>query len=118
VSALSGKAPSDAELLASIMAGDRGAFEVFYRRYAAWLMVRLRYRCPDDALVEDVVQETFLAVWRGSARYREQQQGGVAGWLWRIGFRRLVDALRGQGARERLAQVLTRHRWRVQASAE
>jgi RNA polymerase sigma-70 factor (ECF subfamily) len=118
VSALSGKAPSDAELLASIVAGDRGAFEVFYRRYAAWLMVRLRYRCPDDALVEDVVQETFLAVWRGSARYREQQQGGVAGWLWRIGFRRLVDALRGQGARERLAQVLTRHRWRVQASAE
>jgi RNA polymerase sigma-70 factor, ECF subfamily len=118
VSALSGDPPSDAELLALIPAGDRAAFEALYRRYAAWLTVRLRYRCADDALVEDVVQETFLAIWRGSARYREQAQGGVPGWLWRIGFRRLVDALRGQGARERLARALARRPWRDESSAE
>lgn len=118
MTALSGKPPSDAELLASIVAGDRAAFEVFYRRYAAWLTIRLRYRCADDALVEDVVQETFLAIWRGGARYREQQQGDVAGWVWRIGFRRLVDALRGQGARDRLARVLAWRRWPDQSSAE
>jgi RNA polymerase sigma-70 factor (ECF subfamily) len=117
VTALSGKSPSDAGLLASIAAGDRGAFEAFYRRYAAWLTVRLRYRCADDALVDDVVQETFLAIWRGSARYRDQV-GDVSGWLWRIGSRRLIDALRGQGARERLARVLTRRRWRDALSAE
>jgi RNA polymerase sigma-70 factor (ECF subfamily) len=118
VSALSGKTPSDAELLASIAAGDRGAFEVFYRRHAAWLVLRLRYRCADDALVDDVVQDAFLAIWRGSATYREQQVGDVPGWLWRIGSRRLVDALRGQSARERLARVMARRRWRDQPSAE
>ena len=118
MNALSGTPPSDADLLDSIAAADRAAFEVFYRRYAAWLTIRLRYRCADDALVEDVVQETFLAVWRGSARYRDQQQGGVAGWVWRVGFRRLVDALRGQGSRERLMRLLTRRRWRDESSAE
>jgi RNA polymerase sigma-70 factor (ECF subfamily) len=118
VSALSRKPPGDTELLASIAAGDRGAFEEFYRRYAAWLTIRLRYRCPDDTLIEDVVQDTFLAIWRGSAKYREQERGDVAGWLWRIGFHRLVDGLRGRSARERLARVLARRPRRDQSSAE
>jgi RNA polymerase sigma-70 factor (ECF subfamily) len=114
MTAPSGKAPSDPELLAAVAAGDRSAFEAFYRRYAAWLVVRLRYRCADEALVDDVVQETFLNIWRGSARYHDQT-GDAAGWLWRIGFRRLVDALRG---RERLARLLARRRWIDEPSAE
>ena len=64
---------SDGELLRAIAAdGDRRAFEELYRRYAPWLRARLRGRCADAGIVDDVVQETFLAVWRGSARYREE----------------------------------------------
>lgn len=121
--------PSDAELLAAIAAGDRAAFEVLYRRHAPWLAARLRYRCPDAALVDDAVQETFLAVWRGSARYRDRPggavgrangdaHGDVAGWLWQIGFRRLVDGLRGQSARDRLLRLLAGRRARTVPSAE
>lgn len=99
-------------------AGDRAAFEALYRRYAPWLTVRLRYRCPDDALVDEAVQETFLAVWRGTARYRQQARGDVAGWLWQIGFRRLVDGIRGQSARSRLLGLLAGRRWRAAPSAE
>jgi RNA polymerase sigma-70 factor, ECF subfamily len=105
-------------LLAAVERGDRHAFELFYRRHVPWLAVRLRYRCADQALVDDVVQETFLAVWRGSARYREVHGVDVAGWLWRIGSRRLVDALRGTGARERLVRLLARRRPGVEPSAE
>jgi RNA polymerase sigma-70 factor, ECF subfamily len=108
--------PDDAALLASIRAGDRAAFEAFYRRHAAWLTVRLGYRCADGSVVDDVVQETFLAVWRGTARYREP--GEVPGWLWRIGFRRLVDAMRGRSARDRLRGLLARHRAPAEPSAE
>lgn len=108
----------DADLLGLVADGDRGAFEELYRRYAPWLVLRLRSRCADSALVDDVVQETFLAVWRGSARYRVQESGDVAGWLWRIGSRRLVDALRGVGARQRLRQVLVRLRGADEPSAE
>ncbi|MFF5538208.1 RNA polymerase sigma factor [Streptomyces cinerochromogenes] len=108
---------SDGELLRAIAADrDRHAFEQLYRRYAPWLTARLRGRCADAGVVDDVVQETFLAIWRGGARYREE--GEVAGWLWRIGSRRLVDALRGDGARGRLRQALARLRHRDEASAE
>src|SRR5262245_33666524 len=112
MNAIPGTPPSDPQLLAATAAGDRAAFEAFYRRHAPWLTVRLRYRCPATALVDDAVQETFLAVWRGSARYREQPHGDVAGWLWQIGFRRLVDAIRGQTARDRLLRLLATRRWR------
>ncbi|WP_194916552.1 RNA polymerase sigma factor [Catenulispora rubra] len=112
-------AVSDVELLVSIAAGDRRAFEAFYRRHASWLTLRLRYRCPDGSLVDDVVQETFLAIWSGSARFRDEQASAdVAGWLWRIGSRRLIDALRAHGARQRLARMLTLGRWREEPSAE
>ncbi|MEU0727666.1 RNA polymerase sigma factor [Streptomyces sp. NPDC006140] len=108
---------SDGELLRAVAAdADRRAFEELYRRYAPWLRARLRGRCADLGVVDDVVQETFLAVWRGKARYREE--GDVAGWLWRIGSRRLVDALRGDGARGRLRQALARLGHRDEASAE
>ncbi len=113
-----GRPPNDAELLSAISAGDRAAFEALYRRYAPWLLARLRYRCPDPALVDDAVQETFLSVWRGSARYRPRPGGDVAGWLWQIGFRRLADALRRQGSRERLVRLLAGRRWRDESSAE
>ncbi|WP_373301095.1 RNA polymerase sigma factor, partial [Streptomyces griseoloalbus] len=63
-----------------------------------------------------------LAVWRGTARYRETAGDTVgadaAGWLWRIASRRLVDALRGAGARGRLRQTLARLRHRDEVSAE
>jgi len=109
--------PSDADLLARVAAGERAAFEAFYRRHAGWLVLRLRHRCADHTLVDDVVQETFLGIWRGgAARYREQ--GDVTGWLWRIGSRRLVDALRRQSAKERLRQVLARIRGAPEPSAE
>jgi RNA polymerase sigma-70 factor (ECF subfamily) len=108
---------SDGELLRAVAAdADRRAFEELYRRYAPWLRARLRGRCADLGVVDDVVQETFLAVWRGKARYREE--GDVAGWLWRIGSRRLVDALRGDGARGRLREALARLRHRDEVSAE
>ncbi|MFE7166837.1 RNA polymerase sigma factor [Streptomyces sp. NPDC057616] len=110
---------SDGELLRAIAAdGDRRAFEELYRRYAPWLTARLRSRCADAGVVDDVVQETFLAIWRGKARYREEGSADAAGWLWRIGSRRLIDALRGDGARGRLRQALARLRHRDEASAE
>jgi RNA polymerase sigma-70 factor (ECF subfamily) len=107
----------DADLLALAAAGDRAAFEVFYRRHAAWLTLRLRYRCADETLVDDVVQETFLDLWHGgAARYRDE--GDVAGWLWRIGSRRLIDALRRHRSGHRLGRLLARLRGRDEPSAE
>jgi len=89
--------PSDDELLRATAAGDRWAFEQYYRRNAPWLEVRLRRRCGDAEVAADVLQEVFLAVWRAAASYRGRGQAGS--WLWSIASRRLIDAHRRRLAR-------------------
>lgn len=83
---------SDADLVAAVAGGDRGAFDELYSRHAAWLVVRLSRRCADQGLVDEVVQDTFVAAWRGAARW--DGRGQVAAWIWGIGIRRLLDGLR------------------------
>jgi len=83
------------ELVRLVARGDRAAFEELYRRTSPWLAVRLRRRCGDDELVAEVMQDTYLAVWRAAAAFAGAGVGGSAvGWLWTIAARRLVDALR------------------------
>ena len=84
--------PADSVLLSRVADGDRRALEQLYTRHAGWLLVRLGRRCADPGLVDEAVQDTFVAVWRGASRYTGR--GEVAAWIWGIGVRRLVDGLR------------------------
>jgi len=84
--------PSDGELLRAVADGERRALEELYRRHAPWLLARLQRRCSDTGTVDEVLQDTFVAVWRGAGRY--DGRGEVGGWLWGIAVRRLVDAVR------------------------
>lgn len=83
---------SDDELLAAVAQGSTTALELLYRRHAAWLTVRLSRRCADPAVVDEVLQDTFVAVWKGAGRFTGK--GEAAAWLWGIAIRRLVDAFR------------------------
>jgi RNA polymerase sigma-70 factor (ECF subfamily) len=91
-----GSGPADeATLLRRVARGDRAAFDELYRRTSPWLAVRLRRRCADDDLVAEVMQETYLAVWRAADGFVGARTGGSAvGWLWTIAAHRLVDAYR------------------------
>src|SRR5215207_4608592 len=83
---------TDAELLAATGDCDRTALEGLYVRHAPWLLVRLSRRCADRQLVDEVVQDTFVAVWRGARRW--SGRGEVGAWIWGIGVHRLLDRLR------------------------
>jgi RNA polymerase sigma-70 factor, ECF subfamily len=48
---------------------------------------------PSD--VEDVLQETFLAAWKGARSYRPEAKAG--GWLWGIARRQAALLLRRRG---------------------
>jgi RNA polymerase sigma-70 factor, ECF subfamily len=88
-------AADDDQLVRRTAAGDRTAFEELYRRTAPWLAIRLRRRCADEQIVAEVMQETYLAVWRAAGGYAGASAGGSAvGWIWTIAARRLVDAFR------------------------
>lgn len=83
----------DDELIAAIAGGDDGALRELFSRHAPWLAARLRAVLP-AADVEDVLQETFLAVWRGAEGYRPGTGGG---WLWGIARRQAALWLRRHG---------------------
>ena len=82
----------DAELVRAVADGDRRALESLYARHAPWLVVRLTRRCNDPHLVDEAVQDTFVAVWRGARRW--DGRGEAAAWIWGIGIRRLIDQMR------------------------
>src|SRR4051795_10271703 len=95
----------DDELVSRLAAGDDTALRELFYRHAPWLAARLRVVLP-AADVEDVLQETFLAAWRGAGGYRPEAAGG--GWLWGIARRQAALWLRRRGraraAVEHLAQ--------------
>ena len=86
------RADGDDTLLAAVAHGDREALAELYGRHAPWLVLRLSRRCADPGTVEEVVQDTFMAVWNGASRYRAS--GEVPAWIWGIGIRRLISRLR------------------------
>ena len=84
----------DDELVAAVAAGDDTALRELFGRHAPWLAARLREVLP-AADVEDVLQETFLAVWRGARSYRPEAKAG--GWIWGIARRQAALLLRRRG---------------------
>lgn len=95
-----GDPEADAAALAAVAEGDRSALRALYDRHAPWLVIRLSRRCADPEAVEEVVQDTFLAVWKRPRAYRGE--GEVAAWIWGIAIRRLIDHLRRRSVREGL----------------
>lgn len=84
----------DAALLRAAADGDVAALRELYERHAPWLSARLLRRCNDREVVMDVVQDTFVTMWRDARKWRGD--GEVAGWLWGIAFRRMVSRLRSR----------------------
>ena len=84
----------DDDLVGRVAAGDDTALRELFGRHAPWLAARLRAVLP-AADVEDVLQETFLAAWRGARGYRPQ--GACGGWLWGIARRQAALLLRRRG---------------------
>ncbi|WP_329106825.1 RNA polymerase sigma factor [Micromonospora sp. NBC_01699] len=98
----------EGELLRCVARGDRRAFDELYRRTAPWLTVRLRRRCTDPDVVADVLQETYLAVWRSAgSQAHASTEGSALGWMWTIAAHRLVDAFRRRARQERVPAVQT-----------
>lgn len=83
---------SDDELVVAIVERDRGALRELFDRHEPWLSVRLAHRCADRNVVEEAVQDTFLVVWRKASSFAND--GAVAAWIWGIGIRTLLHAVR------------------------
>jgi RNA polymerase sigma-70 factor (ECF subfamily) len=87
-------AADDESLVERARGGDEDAYAVLVRRYTPMLMRLARMYVPTDALAEDVVQETWVAVLRGLERF--EGRSSFKTWLFRI----LVNRAKTRGVRE------------------
>ena len=96
---------ADEDLLTLVERGDADAFEVIYERHSR-VAFSLAFRLLGDRpSAEDLVQDAFLAVWRGAGSY-SLTRGSVRNWLLSILHNRGVDRLRTLAAMTRRQEAL------------
>jgi RNA polymerase sigma-70 factor (ECF subfamily) len=91
-----GTGPSDETLAARAAAGDGSAFETLVRRYQARVF-RLACRLTSQTDAPDVLQETFLLVYRHLPSFRGDAR--FATWLYRIASNAALMNRRARGRR-------------------
>jgi RNA polymerase sigma-70 factor (ECF subfamily) len=79
-------------LIRAIARGDRSAFEKLYTRYHGLLTRFLTRSTSRRDLIEEVVNDTLWAVWRGASRFRGDSK--PQSWIMAIAHRSLLKALR------------------------
>jgi RNA polymerase sigma-70 factor (ECF subfamily) len=93
--------PQDAKLVERLRAGDEAAFMELIRELNPSLLRVARMFVPTSALAEDVVQETWLAVLNGIARF--EGRSSLKTWIFRI----LTNTAKTRGERERRSVPFT-----------
>ena len=88
--AVSANEASDGELILRTGNGDRGAFEVLYKRYSRPVFGLALRRLGDRGRAEDAVQETFASIWRAARTYKPERGPG-APWLYAVARNAIVD---------------------------
>ena len=84
---------SEAELMRQVAAGEIGGLETLYDRYRSMAYALALRITTETGLAEDVVQDSFLGLWRNAGRYAEDK-GSVKGWLLAIVRHRAIDSMR------------------------
>jgi RNA polymerase sigma-70 factor (ECF subfamily) len=91
----------DAALVRELVAGSHDALATLYDRHADAVFASAYRLTSDRGLAEEVVQETFLALWNRAETF-DPTVGSLAAWLHTIARNRTVDRLRAAGRRPKL----------------
>lgn len=84
-----------------IAAGEAAALKELYRAYAHRIFGLAAHILGHNADAEEVVQDTFLRVWKSAARY-DPERASVETWLFLITRSRSIDRLRQRRRRQEL----------------
>jgi RNA polymerase sigma-70 factor, ECF subfamily len=84
--------PTDADVVAQVVAGDNASFETLMRRYNRRLFRIARGVLRNDADAEDVVQDAYLLAFENLAHY--QGTGSLSAWLAKITLNEALGRLR------------------------
>jgi RNA polymerase sigma-70 factor (ECF subfamily) len=91
---------TDQELMRCVQENVAEAFDALYDRLAPKALRVAGGVCADDDRARDAVQDGFLSIWRGRARYRPER-GEVHTWAFEIVRNRAIDSQRRNGRHDR-----------------
>jgi RNA polymerase sigma-70 factor (ECF subfamily) len=95
---------SDATLVRAVAAGSHEALAALYDRHGDAVFASASRLTSDRGMAEEVVQETFLALWDRAETF-DPSVGSLAAWLHTIARNRTVDRLRAAGRRPNLVPL-------------
>jgi RNA polymerase sigma-70 factor (ECF subfamily) len=84
--------PADEALVARVLGGDVGSFEVLMRRFNARVYRTVRALIRDEAEVEDIMQQAYLAAFARLGEFRGE--AAFSTWLLRIAHNEARSRLR------------------------
>jgi RNA polymerase sigma-70 factor, ECF subfamily len=96
--------PDDAALVTALIDGSEAALGMLFDRHARGVEAVAMRLTGDRYLAEEVVQETFLALWNRAELF-DASAGSLATWLRAIARNRTIDRLRSAGRRPLLASL-------------
>ncbi len=88
---------TEADLIRRCVAGERAAFEQFYREHRRGVAGNLYRVLGDRAELDDLVQEVFVIAFRGMERFRGDAK--LSTWLYRICVNVALGRLRAKSRR-------------------
>jgi len=94
----------DAALVHAVAAGSQDALAVLYDRHGDGIFAAAVRLSGDRGVAEEVVQETFLALWNRAELFNPAT-ASLGSWLHAIGRNRTVDRLRAAGRRPSLVAI-------------
>ncbi len=95
---------AEAALVTQVAAGSHDALASLYDRHAIAIHALARRMTSDRQIAEEVVQETFLALWNRAELF-DPTVASLATWLHAIARNRTIDRLRAAGRRPALVPL-------------
>ena len=83
---------NERELIARLQKRDEAAFEELIRQYEKKVYTLCFRMCGNSEDAEEAAQDSFLALWRGIDRFR--QESSLSTWIYRLASNACIDLLR------------------------
>lgn len=99
-------ADADRELMRALLSGSEDGFTAFYRRFSPGLFSMIYQILQDQKESEDVLQESFVQMWKKSSTY-DSTRSSLFTWAVMISRNRAIDRLRSRQRRARTTEAFT-----------
>ncbi|WP_242135731.1 RNA polymerase sigma factor [Aestuariivivens marinum] len=81
------------EIVSLLRNGDKRAITLLYNNYSDALYGVIKKIIIDDEIAQDVLQESFVKIWRYAKKY-DASKAKLFTWLYRIAYNTAIDKIR------------------------